>query len=111
MVWRITTGGLFLVSERGQNYAQPWCLCKLPHRDGQTWETRFRHEGHPSESVGKMTAGPIEKVRVPAGEFSAARVEWELDGAKLAPYWYAHGVGLVRLGDLMKLRSFTPGTD
>jgi hypothetical protein len=111
MVWHVSTGGVLLVAERGRHYAEPWCIFKLPHREGQTWGTRSRYVGDKADLVGEMTSGPTEKVRVPAGEFSTMRVEWAINGRKLAPYWYAHGVGLVQLGQHMKLKSFTPGKD
>jgi hypothetical protein len=112
MVQRISSAGVFLVAEGGNNYAEPWCILKLPHREGQSWETRYRYVNQASDSVYQMTAGPFENVRVDAGEFTAARVDWSFGtpGSPL-PYWYAHGVGLVRLSEGMKLTSFTLGKE
>jgi hypothetical protein len=108
MVTRVSTEGVFLVSESGEKYDEPWCIVKLPHRAGQEWETRVRGRGFKID--GKMTAAPMQKVRVPAGEFTAAPVEWEVSpNSGKTTNWYAHGVGLVRLNEQMKLKSFTPG--
>lgn len=109
MVRRVSADGIFLVSENGQDYDEPWCVVQLPHREGRVWETRVREKG--AEDVGKRTAGPIEKVRVLAGEFLAARIDWEFTRGAItykATYWYANGIGLVQSDDL-KLKSFTPG--
>ncbi len=108
MVQRVSATGMFLVAELGTDYVAPWCLLKLPHKDGQTWETDSRYSWQKAPVPGKMTAGPVEKVKVPAGEFTAARVEWERN-ERTYTYWYANGVGLVRLGEDMLLTSFTPG--
>jgi hypothetical protein len=112
VVERISAEGIFIVSEMGQKYDEPWCILKLPHRPGQTWETRLR--GRDFDADGTMTAGPLEKVKVPLGEFSAARVDWEfkLNGARRkVTFWYAHGVGLVRQNENWELKSFTPGKE
>jgi hypothetical protein len=114
MVQRISAEGVFLVAEGGKRYVEPWCILKLPHRVGQKWEARHRRVGEELEFVDQMTAGPIEKVRVAAGEFSAARVDREIPfrGAVIkGTYWYAHGIGLIRLDDDMKLKSFALGKD
>jgi hypothetical protein len=112
-VLRVSSAGVFLVSERGQPYVKPWCTLKLPYHEGQTWETNSRYGFEKVDDPGLRRAGLIEKVRVPAGEFSAARVDWErtTNGKteRRATYWFAHGVGLVRLDDDLKLKSFTPG--
>jgi hypothetical protein len=94
--------GIFLVAECGRDYARPWCLFKLPHKEGDKWET-----GHGAP----MIAGPVEKVKVPAGEIVAARVEWGAGQNHVATYWYARGIGLVWMqgNPTWKLKSFTPG--
>jgi hypothetical protein len=100
--------GIFLVAERGTTYAKPWCLFKLPHKEGDEWETAVRVP---------MTAGPAEKVKVPAGEIEAARVEWGTGKNRIATYWYAPGIGLVWMQGHTtwklnwKLKSFTPGKE
>jgi hypothetical protein len=112
MVVTVSEQGVFLVAEQGHTYHAPWCILKLPHRRGQEWETRVG-KGGDAPQIGKMMSGPWEQVKVPAGEFTAARVEWRYPiGEKNVPptvtYWYAGGIGLVRLGNSMKLKSFTP---
>ena len=94
--------GVYLVAERGATYEKPWCICKLPHKEGDAWQT----EGHGAD----MASGPLERLKTPAGEFTAVRVDWGVNGAT-AKYWYAQGVGLVRMsgGATLDLKSFTPG--
>ena len=102
MTRAVSDQGVFLVAEHGGKYSEPWCVFKLPHKQGQRWET-----GH-----GLRTSGPVETVKVPAGEFVAARVDWQMDETRVARYWYAHGVGVVFTdggGSIWKLKQFTPG--
>jgi hypothetical protein len=103
MTQHVSEKGVFLVAEQGRTYPKPWCLCKLPHRVGDTWGT----EGH----GGDMKSGAVEKVKMPVGEFTAARVDWDIGGGQGATYWYVQGVGLVSMGGATnkKLKSFTLG--
>lgn len=103
MTLSVSAKGVFLVAEQGRTYETPWCIFKLPHKEGDTWKT----EGH----GGNMTAGPMEKVKVADGEVTAARVEWDVGDGRVASYWYAHGVGLVKMAGAasIRLKSFTPG--
>jgi hypothetical protein len=54
-----------------------------------------------------MTAGSAERVEVPFGTVSAVRLDWEFavkgGNAQKSTFWYAHGIGLVRVDDEMKL--------
>jgi hypothetical protein len=112
MLTRVSAAGVFLVAERGTKYIRPWCMFKRPHRQGQTWETRWCFEGGLADTVGQMTAGPVEKVKVGAAEFSAARVEWNFNGGpSKVTYWYADGVGLVKMDETLVLKSFTLGKE
>jgi hypothetical protein len=63
------------------------------------------------ELKGRRVAGPFEQVRVPAGEFSAARIKWEITGGQTGTNWYVNGIGLVKGTDFMELKSFTPGKE
>jgi hypothetical protein len=112
MVTRISAEGVFVVAEGRRKYDEPWCVLRLPHRPGRTWQTEV--SGNGPAGIATMRAGPMEKVTVPAGTFLAARIEWELKykgGGRKATCWYAHGVGLIRMDENMKLASFTPGAD
>ena len=71
MVQLITRDGLYLVSEAGTKYDKPCLMVKLPHREGETWS---EHAKGAVECRITKRAGPWEKVRVPAGEFTAARI-------------------------------------
>jgi hypothetical protein len=108
-VERVAPGGVSVEVEAGRRYEKPWCMIAFPHREGRSWKYQL-----PSGD-GTMTAGPVEDVRVPAGKFSAARVvdEYLVETKReQVTYWFAHGVGLVRMdagGQEMKLKSFTPG--
>ena len=72
--------------------------------------------------TGEMVAGEVEEVTVPAGTFTAVPVVYtvtEENGVRLAKpkaytYWYADGVGLVKLkydGGEKVLKEFTPAKD
>jgi hypothetical protein len=109
-VTRLSTEGLFLVAEGRRKYEEPWCILKLPHRPSQTWKAEVSGNGPPG--IATMTAGPMEKVNVAFGEFSAVRIDWELKykgGGRKVTCWYVHGLGLVQMDENMKLKSFTPG--
>jgi hypothetical protein len=62
-----------------------WVL-KANVKDGDSWDMP---EG------GKRTVHGPEEVEVPAGKFTALRVEWENSGGKYSS-WYAPGVGEVK---------------
>ncbi|MBM3983486.1 MAG: hypothetical protein FJ304_25095 [Planctomycetes bacterium] len=94
--------GVFLVAEDGRTYRAPWCVFKLPHKDGDTWKT----DGH----GGDMKAGPTEKLKLPFGEVVAGRIEWSV-GNRPVTYWFAHGIGLVKMQGAAnkELKSITYG--
>ena len=113
-VMSVTKDDVRLVAQLGEMNDAPWCFIKLPHRSGKTWEVRFSHSGR--EFKGMIAARPMERIKVPAGEFSAARIDcvfisegW-VDELKVT-CWFAHGVGLVQMDENRKLKSFTPGKD
>ncbi len=111
----VTVKGVFMTAEEGEKYDQPWCLLKLPHRERQSWNSKHSR-GRKLAITQTTTTGPVERVKVPAGEFEAARVDFEfvLDDAEevhKVTHWYVHGVGLVKSDDFLKLKSFKPGKD
>jgi len=110
----VTTKGMFMIAEEGENYDQPWCLLKFPHIKGQSWNHKLNRRNVAITET--TTAGPIEQVKVPAGEFTALRIDSEffLNGGKQghkATHWYAHGIGMVQHSEDMKLKSFKVGKD
>lgn len=107
-VRRVSADGVFVLVEFGREFERPVCLVRFPHRAGRAWETYHRGKGEDGGPTGRREAGPLGRVKVPAGEFAAAPVAWEL-GGRSGTNWYAHGVGLVKGGDGMQLKAFTPG--
>ncbi|VTR92140.1 unnamed protein product [Gemmata massiliana] len=107
-VLSISDTGVFVISIGDTHYAEPWCLVKFPYRENETWIVKKGVAGD-----GVYTAGPFEKLKVPAGHFTAARISYNgtlmKPGMIVGTYWYAHGIGLVNSCDAFKLKSFTPG--
>jgi hypothetical protein len=98
----------------------PVCMLKLPAKAGQSWEVSLAPQVGLIGYEGTMTAGAAEKVVVPAGTFEAIPVRLEmvskngrkLDEPEVHTWWWAEGVGAVRLqsaGVDRKLKAFTPG--
>jgi hypothetical protein len=110
MTVSVSAKGIFLVAETGSLYDAPWCMLQLPHREGQSWETKPARGGAVVVN-GTMKSGPIEKVKLPTGEVTAMRVDWDLGRGQSAKFWYAHGLGLVKMegSPNRTLKSFTPG--
>ena len=104
---RLSPEGIFRLSVGGQKYPAPECLLKLPHKDGQEW-TFDPGPGHGASAT--LTAVRREAVETPAGRFDCIRVERV--GGNAATYWFAEGVGLVKVGyggGEQVLKSYTPG--
>jgi hypothetical protein len=114
-----TTGtsmtGPDIQGERSWKIDPPACLLRLPHKDGAQWE--YNCPSQPGGLMGgkatKTAHGP-EEVIVPAGKYTAIRVEYR--GMKhgqeeTATFWYAPEVGLVKMvcaGAVQELKSLTP---
>ncbi|MDY3558365.1 hypothetical protein R5W23_005393 [Gemmata sp. JC673] len=121
-----TTINIFEVSERGlsrisgrQKEREPLPLLKLGTKEGESWTADQMGQGG---VVGKATytMGKMEEVKVPAGTFTARRVDVEITfGASTHKMsnWYAPGIGSVKFeadlgGKGMQttvLKSFTSG--
>jgi hypothetical protein len=110
-VRRISTRGIFVLVDGDLEYGEPLCIVSFPHRKGRTWETSLRFARNTDGPKGRRVAGPFEQVRVPAGAFSAARVNWELENGQTGTNWYVNGIGLVKGTNYMELKSFTPGKE
>lgn len=87
---------------------------KMPAVKGDKWVI----EGHgaPGQDEWVGLAGEVEKVKVPAGEFDALRVDTEvLRGGKVTgrmTFWFATGCGVVKKdlnGDVWVMESFEKG--
>jgi DUF3108-like len=125
----VSAAGITRIELFGTPLDPPDALLRLPAKAGDSWETEAigkvggrwdpirRQREEDITLVGKRTAGKVERVVVPAGTFTAIRVESEvaINGrARRTTNWYAPGVGLVKLayGDSAKvLKSFTPGKE
>jgi hypothetical protein len=93
----------------------PLCLLKLPARPGDKWES----QRHPEVPFSYKADRP-ERVKVPAGEFTAVPVDvvatFPGKDSLQWRYWYAPGVGVVKWtfdkgqGEVV-MKSFTPGKD
>jgi hypothetical protein len=103
---RVSPDGVFRLSVRATTYAEPECLLKLPHKDGQEWGFDLGM----GNGAATLTAVRRESVETPAGKFDCIRVERV--GGSGATYWFAERVGLVKVvsGSWEQvLKSFTPG--
>lgn len=108
---RVTGFGQLTTDAVYGNLDEPHCLLKLPAAPGLRWSAPFE-AGFRAWS----TARAEESVRVPAGEFKAIPVDWVIDDEanprKPRRFWYAPGVGAVKLEDEeggFVLQSFHPG--
>jgi hypothetical protein len=89
--------------KQGWKHDPPLCVLSLPHKPGNKWiyECRAQPGGLVGVKATKTAHGPEELV-VPAGKFTAIRVEHrdiDKDGreALTATFWYAPEVGLVKM--------------
>ncbi len=117
--WLVSTSGLSLASQTRRQFVRPIPFLKLPHKDGETWEAACRTEEEAMGVFGEPTItvrahGP-EEVTVRAGKFSAVRIEVTYVGDQKAIFWFAPGIGEVKvtgLGDRrQELVSFGLGKD
>lgn len=93
---------------------------RFPIKSGDSWAVSTPIQMGLVCEAGKMTVGDEEDIKVPAGTFRATKVVntvAEVGGKPIElPYtyafWYAKGVGMVRIewnGGFRALKSFTPG--
>jgi hypothetical protein len=103
----------------GKESPEPLPLLKLPHKEGATWSEDATQNGRTGPEPVKVTftMGKIEEVEVPAGKYKSIRVDQVIEaggGTQKTTYWYAAGVGMVKLeagGSITELTEFTPGKD
>ncbi|MBP3956290.1 hypothetical protein J8F10_13450 [Gemmata sp. G18] len=109
----VTKDGVYIHAESGQAYDPPLLYFKLPYRAGDSWKSTFARPGLKVST--QTTAGPVEKIKVPAGEFSAVRVDVEMSfngqGKQTRARWLANGIGMVKAEKSCVLKSFTLGKD
>jgi hypothetical protein len=109
--FKVSKDGLFqLTGGPGAVKHKPMWLLRLPHEKGNKWKSWM---GTWAEN--ELYAYGPEKIKTPAGEFDAIRVESEfftIGPRVLAKYWYAPGVGLLKETvngqDTFVLKTFKP---
>ena len=93
-----------VVSEKGVTHREgegtPYSLLRTPVKADATWTEKIRPEGGGVEIVHEYRIVGQEKVKVPAGEFDAVKVEMEVKGLPNAAvkntFWLVAGVGVVK---------------
>jgi hypothetical protein len=93
----VSPKGLFQLAESETKSEAPLPLLLLPARPGDKWA--LNHTTGLLKLTGTVFVGEVELVEVPAGKFSAIRLDWEYklgDAPQSRTYWYARGVGLVK---------------
>jgi len=94
------------------------CVLRFPVKAGDSWAVEEPLQRGLRTRTGRMTVGKEEEVRLPAGTFRATPVAFEVtadSGRVLAKpethtYWYAPGVGLVRVSSPTGERTLTAFT-
>jgi hypothetical protein len=117
--YQVSEDGVFLVAYGKDKYDPPECLLKLPHADGAKWDLVPQKFG---PQAGTFEAFGPERIEVPAGKYSAIRVESFAGIPNVGFFektWYAKGVGVVKFArslqsptrpeDEWVLKSFTAG--
>lgn len=115
----VSADGLAWVGTGAETYDPPVRRLRLPIRSGESWA--IESTGPEIHLKGKATVHGPEAVKVPAGEFTAVRVDFEytFNGQVRCreQRWYAAGVGEVKSVIEMApgrpvetvLKKFTPG--
>lgn len=114
-VYEVTADGLERRTSEEDKGNNPQPLLRLTVGVGETWVARPSG----SRTYATLTRGKEEEVEVPAGKFTAIRVEVAVtrgDDTSQFTQWYAAGVGLVKeaaqRGELTitrELKEFIPG--
>ena len=112
--YRVSGEGLFGISDE----ADPYPLIRLSAAAGETWQ-----RGKAGQHTTTYTMGKAEAVEVPAGKFTALRVDSVVTSptgstGEQVTHWYAPGVGKVKVEVTIsghpvmtiELKEFTPGT-
>src|SRR5207248_4922604 len=92
----VSERGLFRVEFQRAAYNPPYEALRLPLRPGKSWDIDATTGG--VKFGGTSTAVGVERVKVPAGEYEAFRVDTAGTGGKPQrdSHWYAPGGGLVQ---------------
>jgi hypothetical protein len=119
-VYRLADGELAIRVKENRSVDPPVLMAKVGMKAGDKWESEYKMfmgeaSGVTIRGTEEVSVGKAEEITTPAGTFTATPVTRKSGGATLETYWYADGVGLVRVTrDGMKhpyleLKAFTPG--
>jgi hypothetical protein len=119
-VLRVSGSGLDWLADGKAVFDRPITLVKSPNKLGDRWE--FKSTAWRDTLAGTVTVGATERVKVPAGKYTAVRVEVALrlnGGPEIRQTrWYAPAVGLVKQVETngqrtstIVLKRFEPGKD
>jgi hypothetical protein len=114
----LSENGMFRVEAGGMKFDQPVCLVRFPIREGDKWDVKVSGPKQLKHEKGSATTVGFEEVEVPAGKFKALRVEKIVTTSTGVPlrstFWYAPGVGLVKMNHVgleRVLKTFTPAKE
>lgn len=109
----ISNKGLFMLENDGDRADPPLCVLKLPAPAGTKWTVNSALSSVTIE--GTATVAEPERIKVPAGTYTAVRVEMAytvLNEKYHSTVWLAPGIGIVKMvsaDETVVLKSFTPG--
>jgi hypothetical protein len=109
----VSNKGLFVLEDGGSRADPPMCILKLPAAAGTKWAS---NSALPDVTIkGTGTVFRSEQIKVPAGTYTAVRVELAvtvLNQKSHVTVWIAPGIGIVKMvfaDETVVLKSFTPG--
>lgn len=113
----VSDEGLWVLDSGIAEYSPPLMWVKSNSKPGDKWEIDGAYTLHGAQGsiplIGTITYVALEKVKVPAGEFMARRMEAKGARGWKETRWYAERVGLVKgidtAGGKFELKSFTLG--
>ncbi|WP_162667881.1 hypothetical protein [Gemmata massiliana] len=106
--WAVSDQKLIRLEFFGEKHRVPLCHLKLPVETGLSWT----HEDDKLRF--SFTTVSVERVKVPAGEFEAVRMQIQVNGSATSHLWYAPAIGKIKeevAGFEYVLKSFSLGQD
>ncbi|VTR93276.1 : DUF3108 [Gemmata massiliana] len=117
----VSARGVVWLETGGSAFDTPVCVLRCPIKPGNEWSFTSSGADHIAPARGTMKVAGTEEVKVPAGAFTAVRVEEKrtllLDNGKPkltyhVTSWYAPNVGQIKWASEKServLKSFAPG--